>query len=163
MNRQPSSSTHASITLLPLRERPESIPRLCILLAQTWPAWYGPEGPGTVRDDLAAYADGEALPFGLVAFLNNQVCGFAALKTEGIDGYDHLGPWLGSACVRANLRRQGIGTQLIDALERQARRLGYPRLYAGTHAASLLQHNGWQLLGQASQQGERLQVFEKSL
>jgi GNAT superfamily N-acetyltransferase len=150
----------ASLVIRALADCRESIPELCRLLGIEWPAWYGQGAAGHV----ARYANRDAIPLGLVAFENGTLCGFAGLKTEAISGYECLEPWVGAACVVPELRNRGIGSQLVLALEQEARRLGFTHLYAGTgRAGNLLHRCGWRELGMASQNGEIVSVYWKAL
>ena len=122
----------------PLSDCPEALPELGKLLRQTWPDWYAPHGPGNPDQDLARYANHEPLPLGLVAFSNDTVCGFAGLKTDAISGYEHLQPWAGAALVQENLRKKGIGSEPLRALQKEARDRGFEKKYAGTSQAGNL-------------------------
>ncbi len=147
-----------------LSDCPEAIPELTKLLIQTWPDWYGPHGPGNPDQDLAGYANPEPLPFGLVAFSNDTVCAFAGLKTDAISGYEHLQPWAGTALVQENLRNKGIGSQLLRALQKEAR-TGVSKKYmpAPARPETCCNDSGWQAIGTASHNGETIHVYEKTL
>lgn len=148
----------------PLALHPEVLPALQAWFEAEWPAYYGPGGRADARRDLEAYASLAGLPFGVVAFLDASVCGVAALKEGSIATRAHLSPWAAAGLVRRDLRGQGIGAQLVRALERQAKAMGFSRIYCGTATAeNLLRRAGWQLLEHVGHDGEVLGIYEKTL
>ncbi len=152
-----SVSVSDALSCVPLADcmsAPALLPVLAALLESTWPDWYGAGGRGDARADLARYAQGSGVPFGMVLLQQGKAIGFAALKNEGFG--DWPGPWLGAATVQAALRGQGLGSQLFGALEAAAQAQGFASLYAATStAASLLARRGWLCLQpqQADQPG----------
>jgi len=154
----------ASVHIEHLADHPETIPTLVTWLEGEWPSWYGPEARVNARVDLVSYSDRSTLPVGLVAFLNGELCGFAALKTDAITGCENLGPWAGVAFVLPGLRGKGIGSKLVQALEEEARVLGYKSIYAGTSGAmNLLRRCGWRERGKFPHKGEEVYVYETGL
>ena len=88
----------------------------------------------------------------------------AALKPDSICTHTHLSPWAAAGFVRPDLRGRGIGGQLVRALERQAKAMGFGQIYCGTSAAeSLLQRSGWHLLERVTHEGEILGIYAKAL
>lgn len=147
-----------------LADHPETIPQLQKWFESEWDAYYGPQGPGDAATDLASFARRDELPVGLVAFRGTELCGIAALKSEPIESHPHLIPWAAAGMVAPGHRGQGIGAQLLVALEGVARELGYPKMYCYTGTSeSLLMRGGWTLIERAVQDGEKLTVFEKVL
>ncbi|MFZ0613578.1 MAG: GNAT family N-acetyltransferase, partial [Desulfobacterales bacterium] len=66
--------------------------------------------------------------------------------------------------VKPSERGRGIGTQLLAALEREACRLGFQRLYCATNTAeSLLHRRGWQLMELIVHEGVDLGIFCKEI
>lgn len=148
----------------PLALHPEVLPVLRAWFESEWPSYYGAAGRGSAQRDLEAYASGAGLPFGVVAFRDNSVCGVAALKADSILSHAHLSPWAAAGVVRRDLRGRGVGHQLVLALEREARAMGFSRIYCGTSTAErLLQRAGWRLLERVVQDGEDLGLYEKAL
>ncbi len=147
-----------------LADVPSVLPVLRCWFESEWPSHYGALGPGNAEEDLLAYADRGRIPFGLVAFQDDQPCGFMALKRESFPSHTHLSPWAGAGYVKPMLRRQGIGGALLLALEREARELGCAHIYCATSSSeSLLQRCGWQLLQSVQQDGSLMSVYEKAL
>jgi len=113
-----------------------------------WAPYYGPEGPGDAEADLKAASDRDRLPLCLVALdAAGEVTGTIALRAESVISHRHLTPWLAALLVAPERRRGGIGTALIAAVEDEARRLGFERIYTGTDvAAGLIERRGWRPL-----------------
>ena len=114
--------------------------------------------------DLLAFADGKALPIGVVAFFDGQPCGIAALKAQSVDTHAHLGPWAAAGLVLPEFRGRGIGSRLVREVEDVARRLGHATLYCGTATANgLLQRGGWEFIEQVEYDGEAVSIYRKAL
>lgn len=147
-----------------LADHPGALPALQAWFEQAWPGWYGPDGPGDARADLAAYANRDGLPIGLVALHRGQPVGVVALKKESVGALAHLGPWVGAGFVAPERRRNGIATALLGALEAVAYRRGHRRLYCGTATATgILERNGWQFMQQAVENGMPVSIYAKGL
>lgn len=147
-----------------LARHPEAVSTLCEWFEAEWPSYYGPEGPGSARRDLESCTHRDRLPVGVIALQAGRLCGFAALKAQSIDTHAHLSPWATSGLVPHALRRRGIGRRLLVAIEEQAAKLGFERIYCATGTAStLLQRCDWQLIERVLHEGENLGVYSKSL
>lgn len=148
----------------PLALHGQALPLLQAWFEAEWPAWYGPGGSGEAASDLASFANRGSLPTGVVAFRDGQLCAVAALKAESIPSHRHLSPWATAGYVDPSMRGQGIGARLLAALEHEAARLGFGRIYCGTSSAqSLLQRRGWQLLERTTHDGKELGIYCKTL
>lgn len=148
----------------PLALHPEVLPELQRWFELEWPSYYEAGGRGSAQQDLQAYANLDGLPYGVAAFRGGSLCGVAALKAESIASHAHLSPWAAAGLVRRDLRGQGIGEQLVLALERRAESMGFDRIYCGTSTAErLLRRIGWRLLERVEHDGELLSIYEKAL
>lgn len=148
----------------PLAQHQQAIAVLREWFEAEWPSYYGAGGRGSALSDLQACANEGSLPVGVVALRAGSVCGVAALKAESIASHLHLSPWAAAGLVHPSMRGQGIGSLLLGALEEQARKLGFTRIFCGTSTAqSLLQRCGWQLLENINHEGKSLGVFNKAL
>lgn len=149
---------------MPLAHRRDAIARVQLWFESEWPDWYGAGGPGDAQRDLRAYAQADALPFGLLALRDDDPVGFAALKREPFPTHPHLSPWAGAALVVPALRRQGIGRALLDGLAVQARALGFRDVYCATATAeSLLLRAGWRYLETVDHDGRATGIYTKVL
>jgi GNAT superfamily N-acetyltransferase len=147
-----------------LADHPEVIPILKEWFETEWESYYGPAGPGDAYSDLLAYANRDELPVGVVAFLEDEVRGVAALKSESITTHSHLGPWAAAGLVSPLYRRRGIGTELVRAIEQIAKNLGYARIYCGTFTANrILERRGWQFMQRVKYNGEHVSIYQKAL
>lgn len=134
---------------------------VCGWLQAEWPGWYGPEGPGDLLADVAAFAGtGAALPVGLVVFSDGEPIGFGALKAASIDSHRHLSPWAAAGFVVPGHRGRGVGAFLLQSIVDQARAWGAPRVYCGTGTArSLLQRAGWECIDEVTHAGTPMRIF----
>jgi len=82
---------------------------------------------------LAAKKDQAEL--GFVAEAGGAVVGSGLLVNRELEQHHAVGPWLAGLVVHSDWRGQGVGSMLVRAIERQARRNGAPRLYLYTCAA----------------------------
>jgi GNAT superfamily N-acetyltransferase len=147
-----------------LAKHPECVALLRVWFEREWPSYYGAGGVGNAAADLRAYANTDALPVGVVAFCDQQLCGVAALKADSIASRSDLGPWVGAGFVHPPYRRRGIGARLLAGVEDVARGLGYERIYCATSTAvSLLERNAWHLMEHVTHDGERVAIYEKAL
>jgi GNAT superfamily N-acetyltransferase len=147
-----------------LADHPEALPVLQVWFATEWATYYGPGGPGNAEQDLVAYSSRGKLPIGVVAYLEDRLCGIAALKSDSIRTHMHLGPWAAAGLVPPEFRRRGIGTSLIRVLEAMAKERGYSAIYSGTSAATgLLERTGWQFMERVKYDGEDVSIYRKTL
>jgi GNAT superfamily N-acetyltransferase len=152
-----------SCVIEPLADHPQALPELAALFEAEWPQWYR-SGRANAMQDLQAYANQGSLPVGFVALHDGAVCGAAVLKAESIPSHAHLSPWAGAGVVKAALRGQGIGLQLLRALEVQAKALRFTHIYCGTSTAgTLLERAGWHVLDRITYEGKALVVYAKAL
>ncbi len=153
-----------AVVVEPLALHPEALAALRRMFEAEWPSWYGARGPGSAADDLRAFSAASGLPFGVVALRRSEVCGVAALKAESIPSHRHLTPWAAAGVVKASLRRQGIGSALLAALEEEARNRGCRAIHCATSTSeSLLQRRGYRLLERVTHAGQDLGVYRRGL
>lgn len=157
-------SVAPGVSIEPLALHPWTVDILCEWFETEWPEYYGAGGPGSALRDLRCYANQGSLPVGVVALNSGTLCGVAALKAESLASHAHLSPWAAAGFVHPSLRGRGIGGLLLAALEEQARKLAFARIYCGTSTAqNLLQRCGWELSESILHEGKSLGVFSKAL
>lgn len=152
--------------IVTLNTKPETADAVSGLYLLQWPQWYGAEGPGDARQDLAVCLESnEALPSCLVALEGSgQVVGTGCLRETSPGSERYPGAWLTGLVVDKAYRRCGIGSALVAAAEAEALRLGFDALHASTSSAgSILVRREWTRIDQVTSSGECLDVFRKSL
>jgi len=147
-----------------LADRPELVPVITGWFEAEWPQWYGVGKENDARRDLEASSRKNELPIVLVAFIGEEPVSTASLRDRSIPSHTHLTPWATRGLTLEHYRNQGIGAELLTALERVARDLGYPTIYCGTSQANtLLERSGWQLRERTDWDGEEMAIYEKGL
>jgi len=131
-----------------LIDRSSAIPRLADLFTDEWTPWYGPDGKGNAQADLVGCMNRNHLPIAVVAEnKDGLVLGTAALKQESLGSECGFGPWLAAVVVAPDFRGHGIGSSLIQAVEKQAENLAFTRIYTSTDTAnSIVERCGWKCL-----------------
>jgi N-acetylglutamate synthase-like GNAT family acetyltransferase len=101
---------------------------------------------GMSLDDLIAHlrgaADADRIPLCLIALQDEELVGTVNLIENDDAARAHLRPWLAAMVVHADQRGRGIGTQLLNALLTEARRMQIPALYFGTDGPSFYERIG---------------------
>jgi predicted N-acetyltransferase YhbS len=87
----------------------------------------------SMANRLALASSADAVPLCLVALNDNgQPVGAVNLVESDDDDHTHWTPWLAGMVVASPQRGQGIGTALVQALLKEARRLIVPHVYLGS-------------------------------
>jgi GNAT superfamily N-acetyltransferase len=106
-----------SLRILPLSAGRAHLPATAALLRQTWPAYYV-SGPGDAVKTLTTRSGPGPVPTGWLALWEGQVAGTVAIEETSFGASPAEGPWLVGLAVRDDLRRRGIGLQLIKTASR---------------------------------------------
>ncbi len=151
-----------------LVDHPEALPILKESFEREWVPYYGPDGPGDATTDLRKSCNRDELPIAVVAILNGEVVGTAALKAESVSTHKHLAPWLAALLVRLEFRRRGIAERLIEAVEKKAQELEFHSIYVGTGEGSgtpesSLRKRGWEFIEKEPYFVSEVSIFRKAL
>jgi len=151
-----------------LADHPEAISILKKLFESEWEPYYGASGPGDAETDLRKSANRTELPIAVVAMIDGNVCGTAALKMESVTTYPDYYPWLAGLLVAPEYRRQGIGEQLIIKIEELAKKLNYKEIYVGTGEKSgmsevTLDKRNWEFIDKSEYFVSEASVYRKKL
>ena len=145
----------------------DEVPGAVELLAPAfWAEWGVHDGLSLdqVAAKLRASLNREQLPLALVAREGGELLGTVGLHDNPVVGRRGLGPWLVALWVAPQHRRRGLGSELIAAAERTARKIGVRELYAATSTAiGLFERAGWQELERFAHNGETLSLFHQHL
>lgn len=130
-----------------LAEHPEFIPTLGQWFFEHYGALLGEKTPDARIAKLRTHVQTDTLPIAWVAHADGQVLGMSALRVHDLDGREDLTPWLGGLFVGRSFRRQGIGAQLVAAVEAKAGVLGIGTLYLFTlDKQAWYSRLGWRVL-----------------
>ncbi len=151
-----------------LADHPEALPTLKKLFESEWEPYYGAEGPGDAETDIKNSANRTELPIAVVAIVDGNICGTAALKMESVTTYPDYFPWLAGLLVAPICRRRGIGEKLIIEIEKLAKQLGYREIYVGTGEKSgmseiTLDKRNWKFVDKSDYFVSEASVYKKSL
>lgn len=151
-----------------LADHPEVLRSLKEWFEGKWNPYYGPNGPGDATADLQESCNRDELPITVVAFLDDEVVGTAALKMESVSTHKHLTPWLGALLVKPEYRRRGIAELLIKEIENKAKDFGFHIIYVGTGKGSgtpqsALLKRGWEFVEKSSYYISEVQIFKKQI
>ncbi len=100
----------------------------------------------------------------MVAFQEDQPAGTASIYVHDLETRPDLSPWLAAVYVDPLFRRQGIGSALVQAIEREACRLQIARLYLFTpDQEPFYTRLGWSLLERQEYWNESVVVMTKAM
>ena len=122
--------------------------------------------PGLTVEDLTGIFSGhlnrDGIPLTLIAFWDGQPAGTASIYVHDLDTRPDLSPWLAAVYVAPPYRKQGIGSELVKAVESAALRLKINRLYLFTpdqdHFYTRL---GWSVLERVEYWNKTVVVMDK--
>jgi predicted Zn-ribbon and HTH transcriptional regulator/GNAT superfamily N-acetyltransferase len=157
------------ITISRLDRVPWAVPELVRWFVREWAPYYRVAGPGDADADLRQALTNAALPVCLVALSDvGEPIGTASLKRASVS-HAHLGPWVAALLVPPAQRGRGLGLSLLVAIEEEARRQGFERLYMSAGGAETdllsadLENRGWRAFDEASTLRGTVDVFELRL
>ena len=155
-------TTGQTFRIVHLLEAPDVLRALVRRFVEEWAPWYGPDD---AEDDLTACRSQSELPLCLVVLgERGEVLGTAALKSESVGSEPGVGPWLAAVLVNKDHRGEGIGTALVEAIEKEAGRLGFEAIYTSTNAAAgIMARRQWQTFGASDSLRGPVTVYRKQL
>lgn len=117
------------IAIKQLHEVPQHFDTVASWIYEQW--WKRPGNTiEIVKQPLREHLEKKVFPLTLVAMENDEPAGSVLLiDSDGISELPELTPWLAALYVAPQFRRQGVGPQLVQALEQHARHIGYKQLY----------------------------------
>jgi predicted N-acetyltransferase YhbS len=147
-----------------LLDHPEYVPALVEGLIATWREPDTSENRGRRADRLNSHMNREHLPVALVAHDGTRPFGVVAVRKQDLEGWGHIGPWLGGLYVFPEARGRGLGSRLCRAAQSHAARLGISELYLFTlDQGSLYRRLGWQRIAEAKWSGRCGEVLRRDL
>jgi len=127
-----------------LAHHPEAIPILAAWSHNEWGYFYPERTLEDVEQAVAQRANTDRIPLALVAYDGDELVGSVCLKEHDMDNRKELTPWLAGLYVKASRRGEGIGKQLVAAIESKAREIGVETLYLFTpESEGFYRNQGW--------------------
>jgi GNAT superfamily N-acetyltransferase len=140
------------------------IPELAQLYFSEW-GHYRPGDTVEARAERLRACCGEnSLPTVVVAFMGSKLFGSAMLVANDMDTRPDLTPWLVGVYVKAEYRRSGVGSALVNRIVEEAMALGVPRLYLCTDTSEALYAClGWSAIERSPYKGITVTVMARDL
>lgn len=127
-----------------LADHKEFIPTLARWCYEEWSYLHPERTLSEVERLISERTNRDCIPACLVAIDKGKPVGMAELKTSDFKARPELSPWLSGMYVDESQRRNGIGTELVHAIEKLAARLGTNNLYLVTDDAERFYEKlGW--------------------
>lgn len=147
-----------------IKIHPEFIPEIAAWLFNEW----GHLTPGaSVERSIQRLRDRclhDTLPLTFIAIEDGQPVGTISLVADDLKTRPDLTPWIASVFVPPAARNRGIGSQLMEFAEQQARELGYARLYLFTpNKQRMYARLGWQRMAEVEYRGDLVTIMHKTL
>ncbi|WP_276497725.1 GNAT family N-acetyltransferase [Pontibacter litorisediminis] len=129
-----------------LHEVPQHFDTVADWIYRQW--WQKPGNTAeVVKMPLREHLQAQPLPAALVALDGEEPAGSVLLiESDGVDALPDLTPWLAALYVLPEYRGQGVGKQLVQALEQHAIQAGFCDLYlVATDRVSFYYELGWRV------------------
>ncbi len=130
-----------------LRERKEHIPTLATWHLGQWAYLHEND---SVERRIAEFMDefgSDGIPRTFVAVSDDVALGSASLILHDMETRMDLSPWLASVFVAPEQRNKGIGSVLVKRVVKEAKDLGYKKLYLFTSdRATFYGRLGWKVM-----------------
>lgn len=127
-----------------LQRHSAAIPVMAAWFHREWGHFYPERSLQDVEQLIAERTHTDRIPLTLVAYDDEELVGSVCLKQYDMDDRRDLTPWLAGLYVKASRRGEGIGRQLVAAIEQRARELGIETLYLFTPASEgFYRQLGW--------------------
>lgn len=149
------------ILIRPLRQAPEAGRLLAQAFKDAWPDFFAEWTAERIEREM--FAEGAELPAILVAQVDGRVAGTVALRARSVESHEHLSPWVTGLWVAPDLRRHGLGRELLLAITEEAAARGFREIHAVTNTARrLFDKLGWAALEEIAYHGEEVTLYRKS-
>jgi len=147
-----------------LADHKEVIHTLAQWFYEEWAYLYPDRTLADVERLIGERTNKDKIPLALVAFEGQELLGTVGLKVHDMDTRLDLTPWLASLYVSESRRRQGIGTELVSAIERKAQTLGVETLYLYTPESEVFYSQlGWQVKERTEYHGYPVTLMRKEI
>lgn len=131
-----------------LRQCPEALDTLASWHHQEWASLNPGQTLGDRQRKMQEYLESCFVPSTFVASNSGeQILGSAAIISSDMETRPELSPWLASVFVVPEFRKQGVGSDLVKHVMKEAKLAGFAKLYLFTPDQERFYENlGWSIL-----------------
>lgn len=145
-----------------LKNCPEFAPAVADWLFSQWGHLHPGASIDSVRESVLSRLNDSRIPLSLVAISDGNPVGTASIYLHDMESRPELSPWLAAVFVRTDMRKQGIGGALVQAIEQQAIEQGIATLYLFTpDKRGFYQRMNWQFREETEYRGEQVTIMAK--
>ena len=103
-------------------------------------------------------------PLAILGFENDELVATSSILAHDLDSYNHLTPWLASVYVREDKRGNGLGKEIVLAIEKIAKEIGVKKIYLyATDAQDFYKKFGWISKENSTKNKTPITIMEKML
>lgn len=129
---------------------------------------WGQFHPESTREDwfnrLKKRMNYRKIPMAFIALSGDEPAGTASLFKYDMEDHKNLSPWLAAVYVREDMRRQGIGSLLVERTMREAQNIGVETLYLFTpDMKDFYEQLGWEVYKETYYEKYRKEVVIMSI
>jgi|MEHZ01.5.fsa_nt_MEHZ011385232.1_7 predicted N-acetyltransferase YhbS len=147
-----------------LADHPQHIAELAALHFAEWSYLNPGETLEQRINRLTKKCQRSAVPCAVIAVEGAILAGSAALVPADMDSRKELTLWLASVYVKAEYRKQGIGSALVRRIEEEAKSIGTNTLYLYTPSeAPLYEGLGWSTMEECIYKDTAVTLMSKAL
>ena len=153
-----------TITVDYLKSHPQYLSPVAEWMFAEWGGGLAASTLAQARERVMNRMNDKEIPLTLIALLDGELVGTAALKHNDMDTRPDLRPWLAGVYVKQGMRDKGIGSLLVTAVEKEASKLGVEKLYLFTPSRrSFYERLGWSAFEETEYRGEHVTLMTKTL
>ncbi|RPI24463.1 MAG: GNAT family N-acetyltransferase [Chloroflexota bacterium] len=147
-----------------LADHPQHLKTVAAWLYNEW-GRHNPESSlEKIEARLGGHLNRDAMPMTLIALDGERPVGTAALQASDMSTRRELTPWLAAVYVDPEHRNRGAGSELVRAVEAEARKLGIQRLYLFTpDRDQFYTRLGWRVLENTEYRSKQVVIMDKML
>ncbi len=147
-----------------LADHKDVIPILAQWFYDEWGYLYPDRTLEDVERHISERTNKNKIPVTMIAFKGKELVGTVCLKVNDMDTRLDLTPWLAGLYVSASRRKEGIGSELVLAIEKKARVLGVKKLYLYTpESESFYSNLGWHVKERIKYHGYPVTIMQKEI